>query len=107
MKYNEMIKNALNILANKEKYAYFYGAKGQLLTDAAMNALIKAEPKYFARYTKTQLEEIKEYSRGKIGFDCSGFITAISGVGGSSTTQWNNCMLNPCLQYGVAGAEPP
>lgn len=104
MKYNEMIKKALDILANKEKYAYFYGAKGQVLTDATMNALIKAEPKYFAKYTKAQLEDIKNYSRGKIGYDCSGFITAISNVGGNSTIQWNNCMLNPSLQYGVVGS---
>lgn len=104
MKYNEMIKKALNILANKEKYAYFYGAKGQVLTDAVMDALIKAEPKYFSKYTKAQLVDIKNYSRNKIGYDCSGFITAISNVGGSSTIQWNNCLLNPSIQYGMCGS---
>ena len=102
--YNEVLKNALNILAHKELYAYFYGAKGQVLTESVMNALINSEPQHFSRYTPEQLKQIKDYSRGKIGYDCSGFITAISGVTGSSANQWKQCLPNPTLAYGLCGS---
>ena len=89
MTYYEVIKKALRMLYESGKYAYFYGAKGQVLTDETMNALISAEPTYFAKYTTQQLEEIKAYSRGKIGYDCSGFVSAIVGVENYSTGHYH------------------
>ena len=89
MTYYEVIKKALRMLYESGKYAYFYGAKGQVLTDETMNALISAEPTYFAKYTTQQLEEIKAYSRGKIGYDCSGFVSAVVGVENYSTGHYH------------------
>ena len=89
MTYYEVIKKALRMLYESGKYAYFYGAKGQVLTDETMNALISADHTYFAKYTTQQLEEIKAYSRGKIGYDCSGFVSAIVGVENYSTGHYH------------------
>ncbi len=77
--YYKVIQNALNIYFNREKYCYFYAAKGQVLTDPLMDALIACEPDYWKRYTPERIAEIKNYSRGKIGLDCSGFINACTG----------------------------
>lgn len=90
MTYYEVIKKALRMFYESNKYAYFYGAKGQVLTDGTMNALISAEPSYFAKYTTQQLEEIKNYSRGKIGYDCSGFVSAVVGVENYSTGHYHD-----------------
>lgn len=102
--FNEVIKKALSILATKENYAYFYGAKGIKLTDANMDYLIKTEPNHFARYSAEDLQRIKDYSRNKIGYDCSGFITAITGTVGNSTTQWSKCVKNASPALGFAGS---
>lgn len=74
MNWADVLGNAINMFQHREKYAYFYGAKGQILTDAVMEALWKAEPGYFSRYTQKDKEAIFAFSRGKIGVDCSGFI---------------------------------
>lgn len=89
MTYYDVIKTAMRMFYESYKYAYFYGAKGQILTDETMNALISAEPTYFAKYTTQQLEEIKAYSRGKIGYDCSGFVSAVVGVENYSTGHYH------------------
>lgn len=57
-----------------KKYVYFYGAKAIILTDENMDYLISAEPKYFSRYSKEEIAQIKKNSKGKIGVDCSGFV---------------------------------
>ena len=72
--WDEAIKRVLYAYTHQNEFAYFYGAKGQILTDDVMGSLILCEPKYFSRYSKEQLEEIKRNSRGKRGLDCSGFI---------------------------------
>lgn len=77
--YYDVIKKALEIYVNRSEYAYFYGAKGVVLTDNVMESLIQAEPAHFSRYNETELKKIKDYSRGKIGYDCSGFVSACAG----------------------------
>lgn len=104
MTYYQVIQNALQILYTKNQYAYFYGAKGQLLTEATMNALIQAEPNYFSQYTKQQLEDIKNFSRGKIGLDCSGFVSYISGEEGYSISLYEHCKVKTTPQLGVEGS---
>ena len=69
--YKDIVNAAASLYANRNKYCYFYGAKNVVLTDERMNALWDAEPGYFSRYTKTQKESIFNYSRGKVGLDCS------------------------------------
>lgn len=100
-----LLRHAFKLYVIRDRYAYFYGAKNIVLTDGVMNDLINAYWKeHFNRYTKKQLEEIKDYSRGKIGMDCSGFITLISGVGGSSAMQYNACVKKTRIEDGKAGS---
>lgn len=99
------IKNGLNAYRHRDEYAYFYGAKSQVLTDAVMDALIAAEPNYFKKYSAEQLAQIKRNSRGKIGIDCSGFTGWIcTGDRQYSTGQINNCKLITTPALGVAGS---
>lgn len=102
-KWDEVIKEGLYMYVHKEGYAYFYGAKGQVLTENVMNALISAEPKYFARYNDQQLQNIKNYSRGKIGFDCSGFVGKLTGCNTYSGAQFEQCKNKTDLVHGLAG----
>lgn len=90
MTYYDVIKKALTMFYHSNDYCYFYGAKGQRLTDDAMCALISAEPAYFAKYDTATLEKIKNYSRGKIGFDCSGFVSAVVGAENYSTGHYHD-----------------
>lgn len=98
-----VIKNGLKIYYERDKYAYFYDAKGIILTDSAMDYLISIHPEHFGKYTQAQLKQIKDYSRGKIGYDCTGFIYAVTQgrVGGSAdsiyehaTKKWDNAYDN-------------
>ncbi|MBO7095851.1 MAG: C40 family peptidase [Lachnospiraceae bacterium] len=101
--WDEAIKKGLLMFDHKEKYAYFYGAKGELLTDEIMYHLISAYPDHFAKIPN--LIEIMEYSRGKYGFDCSGFITFLTGDPGYSGAQIANCHdVTTNLAAGPAGS---
>lgn len=73
-------ERALKMFNEREKYAYLYGAKGELGTEEFIRNKFKQYPSYFAKYTKEQLEEIVEYSRGKILYDCSGFVCHCAGI---------------------------
>lgn len=100
------IKNGLFAYYHREEYAYFYGAKGGLLTDAYMDYLIKTYPNHFIKYTPEELKRIKDYSRGKIGYDCSGFTGWIcTGDTQNSAGQFANCNhVSTDLVAGVAGS---
>lgn len=74
IKWDDVIKEALEMFLHSTNYAYFYGAKGVILTDITMNYLWNAEPAYFSKYDEAMKKRIFNYSRGKIGFDCSGFV---------------------------------
>lgn len=101
--YYQVIQNALDILRNKDRYCYFYGAKGQVMTDAMMDALIAHSPDYFSRYSPTKLYEIKNYSRGKIGLDCSGFINACTGQENYSTGYYTDTLNKTTPKLGTEG----
>lgn len=77
--WDNVIKDALAYHMHKDHYAYFYGAKGQILTDAVMDQLWNAETEYFKRYNDGQKKMIYDWSRGRVGYDCSGFIAAVTG----------------------------
>ena len=72
--YQTAIARAYEFYNNASSYAYFFGAKGQVLTDEVMNSLWSSYPGYFSKYSATQKTQIYNYSRGKIGYDCSGLI---------------------------------
>ena len=104
MTYYDVIKNAMQIYYDRENYAYFYGAKGQRLTDSVMDALIKCEPAYFARYNPLQLKQIKDFSRGKIGLDCSGFVNACTGQKNYSTGYYTDTLNKTTPVNGKEGS---
>lgn len=99
----EILKKALEYYCNRDKYCYFYGAKGETMTDKRMNDLISAYPRFYQNYSKQQLEDIKNFSRGKRGLDCSGFISKISGVPGYSASLIDKCVVKTTPRNGKAG----
>lgn len=102
--FTEAIKTGLDMYRNRNAYAYFYGSKGQVLTDAVMDNLINAERAYFAKYSAEEMAQIRRNSRGKIGFDCSGFTGQCTGDKVWSTGQISNCSLITTPRDGVAGS---
>lgn len=87
----EYISNARYLYVIKDRYAYLYGGKGQTCTREVFDALVRAEPTYFAKYSKDQLESIFKYCEGKKVVDCSGFINLITGDYNYSTGYINEC----------------
>lgn len=104
IKYYDVIKKALKMLEESDKYAYFYGAKGQVLTDAVMTSLWNASPKYFNKYSAEQKKNIFDYSRGKIGYDCSGFVGELVGDKVYSMALKEHCPYKTTLYEGVEGS---
>lgn len=76
----EVSARALEMYNNREKYAYLYGAKGQIGTDDFVRSMFAAYPDYYARYSSEMKEEIVKYCRGKILYDCSGFVCECAGI---------------------------
>lgn len=76
-RWNICCQNALKIYANRDKYAYLYGANGEVGSDDLVDRLWNLYAGHFATsviakgYTKQQL---KDHVRGKICLDCSSFI---------------------------------
>ena len=88
---------------DRDKYAYFYGAKGVVLSDSVMQALWDASPNYFRRYNAEQKRQIFNNSRSKIGHDCSSFVCTVTGETGYSTAIYNKRTVETSLAEGVAG----
>ena len=104
-RFTRAIQRGLDAYRHRDAYAYFYGAKGQLLTDGVMTQLWNAEPAYFAKYTPAQKEQIFRNSRGKLGYDCSGFTGWVcTGDRQYSTGQIGNCKVVTTPAMGVAGS---
>ena len=99
-----ILRRAYNLYLNRDNICYFYGAKGQVMTDAAMDALIKAEPEYFAQYSEDEIKKIRKYSKGKIGYDCSGFVGACVGVMEWSGALWSHCVNKTTVKQCKAGS---
>lgn len=103
--WDEVIKQALFMYVHRDQYAYFYGAKGEVLTEGNMESLIRAYPDHFNKYSPEEISIIKNWSRGKIGFDCSGFISYCSGAWGNSAQLISDCYnKSNDLVKGVAGS---
>lgn len=103
--WDEAIKKALEVLQHKDQYAYFMGAKGEVLTDARMDLLMNVYKDYFSKYTAAEKQDIKNWSRGKIGFDCSGFVGYCIGDHSYSGSQIDHCKKKTTiLANGVAGS---
>lgn len=105
--WDQVIKEGMYKFLHADEYAYFYGAKGQRLTWDVMEALWQAEYNtYFKkRYSEKDKLEIFSFSYGKIGYDCSGFISAITGCHADSYSLFERCTNKSTdLSKGVAGS---
>ena len=103
--FTKAIQRGLNAYRNRSAYAYFFGAKGQILTIPVMDQLWAAEPGYFSKYSIYEKEQIYRNSEGKIGGDCSWFTGWIcTGDKQWSYGQINNCNMITTPREGVAGS---
>ena len=99
-----IVRKVFRMYCDRHRYAYFYGAKGELLTDEKMTELINTYWKeYYNRYTAKQLEEFKRFSLNKIGYDCSGLITALTGKQGYSVKLYEDTIDKTTPENGKAG----
>lgn len=99
-----ILRKAFKMYVNRFRYAYFYGAKGEILTEKKMDELIAIYwNEYYSRFSQQALEEAKRYSKGKIGLDCSGFLTEITGLYGSSAMLYDETVDKTSVQNGKAG----
>lgn len=100
----KVVQKAFEIFNNRSKYAYFLGAKGIRLTDDNMNYLWNENKTYLnGKFSAEEKRQIFENSRGKIGYDCSGFYCACTGENDYSTGLYNNRAKETSLVDGVAG----
>ena len=72
--YGDVVKRALQLYAHRDDFAYLYGTDGQIATEELIERQFKKYPGHFA---KRDLDAIREYTLGKVVFDCSGFIHTI------------------------------
>ena len=99
------IREAWKWYDQRDSICYFFGAKFSVLDDALMDYLIANEAWYFKRYTAGELLKIKDFSRGKIGTDCSGFICKIIGCDQiDSVTLWSRCVNKTGVKNCKAGS---
>lgn len=99
----QVCKDAIQMYLDRDKYAYFYGAKGQKLTKSTMDYLWAAEPEHFKKYTPAEREQIYKNSIGKIGYDCSGFVNKVTGETGYSIEIYNKRTVETTITDGLAG----
>ena len=101
----EICQRAFRWYNERDNVAYWYGAKGEVLTDEIMDYFILAEPLHFGRYTPEEIRRLKNWSRGKIGFDCSGFVSKCVGLTGwSSAGLWDKTVNRGTVAAAKAGS---
>lgn len=81
-RWNICCQNALVIYANRHRYAYLYGANGEIGSDALVDRLWNT---YYGAHFKEVVEgrgytkqQLKDHVRGKICLDCSSFLCMIT-----------------------------
>ena len=80
-RWNLVNQAALLVYANRDKYAYLYGANGEIGSDALVDRLWKQYPEHFEKTvtgTGRTIKNLKDHVRGKICYDCSSFICSIT-----------------------------
>lgn len=72
--YEDVIKRAMQMYIHRDWYAYLYGCDGQVCYDGLVDKMVEKYPNHFK---DKDIQAIKDYSRNKVVFDCSGFIHSI------------------------------
>lgn len=101
--WDNVIKNAMTMLAHANEYAYLYGCDGETGTDALVDKQVKLYPEHFKGM---DIPALKNYVRGKKCYDCSGAVHTWFGAPDmNSTTLINSCKnVRTDLVAGVAGS---
>lgn len=99
-----ILKKAYELFTKRDSIAYFYGAKGEKLTARRMDELIAAYPNYYSQFPKESLDEVKRFSLNKTGYDCSGFLTAVTGISGNSASLYAKTVNKTTVKNAKAGS---
>lgn len=84
----KVVQDAMQMLKDASKYAYLYGIKGSIITEGTIDGTVAYYPDHFKGM---DIEAIKKFSIGKIGYDCSGLVAEITGLEGSTYQQIAKC----------------
>lgn len=105
MYYSLVLRKALIMFSDRDKYCYMYGANGEVMTDARVDQLWNTYPQHYNKIGCTR-EALKDHVRGKRCFDCSSFINYVTGADKDyySATLWANCSKKTTPREGVAGS---
>lgn len=102
---SQAVQTFYDLYNERENIAYWFGAKGQVLTYDLMRRLVAEEPEHFRRYSPQELERLMAWSSGKWGFDCSGLIGYCFGLEGwSSWGLWDYCDNKGPVKQALAGS---
>lgn len=103
MNWADVLGNGIYIYENRDKYAYLYGAKGQLLTAKLIREFFAMYPDYFKQYSDNEKRDIIEFSEGKTGLDCSGYINQCCGQVNWSTGYYEQSLNKTTPALGTWG----
>lgn len=103
--YSLVIRKALQMFSDKDKYAYMYGSDGEVMTDARVDYLWNRYSAHYEALGCTR-QQLKDHVRGKKCFDCSSFINYVTSAGKDyySATLWECCRVRTTPRDGVAGS---
>lgn len=100
----QVCKDGFQMYLDRDKYAYFYGAKDITLTQSRMTDLWDAYYKeHFKKYSEEERKQIFRNSLNKRGLDCSAFACKVTGETGYSIEIYNKRTVETSLTDGLAG----
>lgn len=79
--WSHVIRDALRMYANKDKYAYLYGANGEMGSRDLVERLWAAYPEHYKQTVTNQgktKEDLIRHVTGRYCYDCSAFICAVT-----------------------------
>lgn len=104
--YRDIIKKCFEMYLHRDQYAYWYGANGAYLSDSTMLYLTATDEgrAYFTRYDQDTLRRLMDWSRGKTGLDCSGFVAEVTGIRTYSLALWEQAECKTTPREGPEGS---
>lgn len=105
MYYSLVIRKALLMFNDRDRYAYMYGSDGEVMSDNRVDYLWDKYPAHYNSLGCTR-QTLKDHVRGKKCFDCSSFINYVTEADKDyySATLWQHCTVKTTPRAGVAGS---
>lgn len=105
MYYSLVVRKALVMFSEKDKYRYMYGSDGEIMTDERVDQLWNRYPEHYNKIGCTR-DALKAHVRGKRCYDCSSFINYVTEADKDyySATLWSHCSKKTTPRDGVAGS---